>query len=135
MTLSSSRRKQNSDRSELLGRTFADEFTLSDLADRVDINLASCHALLAVLTDVGYVSRNPRLKTYSLGSVLVALGNAAVRRHPAIEHAHGQARQLSEDLGLTVTVTALAGQDIAFLERVGNTDPGTSGCRWVNGSP
>ena len=79
-----------------------DEFTLSDIADRVDINLASCHALLAVLTDAGYVSRNPRLKTYSLGSVLVALGNAAVRRHPAIEHAHEQARQLSEDLRLAV---------------------------------
>jgi DNA-binding IclR family transcriptional regulator len=100
-----------------------DEFTLSDLAHRVDINLASCHALLAVLTEAGYVSRNPRLKTYSVGSVLVALGNAAVRRHPAIDHAHQQARLLSEELGLAVTVTALAGQDIAFLERVGEHRP------------
>ena len=100
-----------------------DEFTLSDLADQVDINLASCHAVLAVLTDAGYVSRNPRLKTYSLGSVLVALGNAAVRRHPAIEGAREQAGRLTEDLKLTVTVTALAGQDIVFLERVGEHRP------------
>jgi DNA-binding IclR family transcriptional regulator len=100
-----------------------DGFTLSGIADELDINLASCHALLAVLTDAGYVSRDRRLKTYSLGSVLVALGNAAVRRHPAIEHAHEQARLLSEDLKLAVTVTALAGQDIAFLERVGKHRP------------
>src|SRR5580658_9855639 len=100
-----------------------DEFTLSDIADALDINLASCHALLAVLTEAGYVTRNPRLKTYSLGSVLVALGNAAMRRHPAIEHAHEQARRLSEDLKLAVTVTALAGEDIVFLERVGEHRP------------
>jgi DNA-binding IclR family transcriptional regulator len=100
-----------------------DEFTLSDLAERLDINLASCHALLGVLTEAGYLSRNARLKTYSLGSVLVALGNAAVGRHPAIGQAHEQAYQLSEDLKLAVTITALAGEDIVFLERVGEHRP------------
>jgi DNA-binding IclR family transcriptional regulator len=101
----------------------AEEFTLSDLAARLDINLASSHALLSVLTEAGYVTRNPRLKTYSLGPVLVALGNAAVKRHPGIEHAHQEARRLTEELNLAVSVTALAGEDIAFLERVGEHLP------------
>jgi len=101
----------------------SEEFTLSDLATRLDINLASTHALLAVLTAAGYVSRNQRLKTYSVGPVLVALGNAAVQRHPAIEAALGEARRLSRELGLAVAVTALAGEDIAFLERVGEHLP------------
>ncbi len=100
-----------------------EEFTLSDLAGRLDINLASTHALLAVLTDAGYVSRSQRLRTYSLGPVLSALGNAAVRRHPAIEHAHMEALGLSEELDLAVAVTALAGEDIVFLEHVGEHRP------------
>ena len=100
-----------------------DEFSLSEIAQQLGINLASSHALLTVLGDAGYVSRNPRLKTYTLGSVLVALGNAAERRHPAIQQAHDQARELSEDLELAVTVTALAGEDIVFLERVGEHRP------------
>jgi DNA-binding IclR family transcriptional regulator len=100
-----------------------EEFTLSDLVARLGINLASTHALLAVLTEAGYLTRNQRLKTYSLGPVLVALGNAAVQRHPAIEHAHREAPRLSEELNLAVAVTALAGEDIAFLERVGEHRP------------
>jgi DNA-binding IclR family transcriptional regulator len=100
-----------------------EEFTLSDLSARLEINLASTHALLAVLTEAGYVSRNQRLKTYSVGPVLVALGNAAVRRHPAIESALHEARRLSAELCLAVAVTALAGEDIAFLERVGEHLP------------
>ena len=101
----------------------AEEFTLTDLAAKLDINLASAHALLAVLTDAGYVTRHQRLRTYSLGPSVVALGNAALERHPAIEHAHQEARRLSGELGLGVAVTALAGNDILFLERVGEHRP------------
>ncbi len=100
-----------------------EEFTLTDLAAKLDINLASAHALLAVLTDAGYVTRHQRLRTYSLGPAVVALGNAALERHPAIEHAHREARRLSGVLGLGVAVTALAGNDILFLERVGEHRP------------
>lgn len=97
----------------------AEEFTLSDLVARLDINLASAHALLAVLTEAGYVTRHPRLRTYSLGPIVVAIGNAALDRHPAIAKAHEEARRLSDELGLGVAVTALAENDIVFLERVG----------------
>jgi DNA-binding IclR family transcriptional regulator len=101
----------------------AEEFTLSDLAARLSINLASAHALLAVLTEAGYVARHQRLRTYSLGPSVVALGNAALKRHPAIDHAHEEARHLAEGLGLGVAVTARAGDDIVFLERVGQHRP------------
>ena len=97
----------------------ADEFTLSDLATELDINVASAHAVLGVLTDEGYLVRNPRLRTYSLGPSVVALGSAALERHPAVDHARDEARRLSEELELGVAVTALAGDDIVFLARVG----------------
>jgi DNA-binding IclR family transcriptional regulator len=97
----------------------ADEFTLSDLASELDINVASAHAVLGVLTDAGYLVRHPRLRTYALGPSVVALGSGALERHPAIDHARDEARRLSEELGLGVAVTALAGDDIVSLARVG----------------
>ena len=60
-------------------------FTLSDLAERLGINVASMHALLGALTDAGYLARHPRLRTYTLGPSVVALGTAALETHPAID--------------------------------------------------
>jgi DNA-binding IclR family transcriptional regulator len=97
----------------------ADEFTLSDIAERLDINLASAHALLAVLVDAGYASRHPRLRTFTLGPSVVALGSAALERHPAIDLARDAARELSAQLDLELAVTAVAGDDIVFLARAG----------------
>jgi DNA-binding IclR family transcriptional regulator len=96
-----------------------DSFSLSDLAGRLDINLASAHALLTVLTDAGYVSRNPRLRTYTLGPSVIALGSAALETHPSVDVARDVARDLSDELDLEVAVTALAGDDIMFLARAG----------------
>jgi DNA-binding IclR family transcriptional regulator len=96
-----------------------DEFTLSDLAAELGINVSSAHAVLGALTEGGYVVRTPRLRTYSLGPSVVALGSGALERHPAVDHARDEARRLSDELGLGVAVTALAGDDIIFLARVG----------------
>ena len=101
-------------------------FTLSDLADRLGINVASMHALLNALTDDGYLVRNPRLKTYALGPAVVALGTAALETHPAIDLARDAARDLAKSTGLEVAVTTVAGDDeIVFVARVG--DPSARG--------
>jgi DNA-binding IclR family transcriptional regulator len=97
----------------------ADAFTLSDLAARLEINVASAHALLGVLTDAGYLVRHPRLRTYTLGPSVVALGSAALERHAAIDLARDAARDLAREVGLEVAVTAPAGDDIVFLARAG----------------
>jgi DNA-binding IclR family transcriptional regulator len=100
-----------------------EQFTLSDISDRLDINLASAHALLNTMEDAGYVTRHPRLRTYSLGTSVVALGNAALQCHPAIACANQEAQRLSAELELSVAVTAAAGEDIVFLGRMGEHRP------------
>jgi DNA-binding IclR family transcriptional regulator len=97
----------------------AEAFTLSDLASRLGINVASAHALLGVLTDAGYVTRHPRLRTFTLGPSVVALGSAALECHAAIDLARDAARDLARDVGLEVAVTAPAGDHIVFLARAG----------------
>lgn len=96
-----------------------DGFTLSELAKRLEINVSSCHATLAVLTDAGYLVRHSRLRTYSLGPSAVALGSAALESHEVIDIARDAARQLARELDLEVSVTAPAGNDIVFLARAG----------------
>lgn len=97
----------------------SEAFTLSDLADRLAINLASTHAVLGALADAGFVVRHPRLRTFTLGPSVVALGNAALERHAVIDMARDAAKQLAADLHLEVAVTAPAGQEIVFLARAG----------------
>jgi DNA-binding IclR family transcriptional regulator len=96
-----------------------DAFTLSDLAARLGINVASAHALLTVLVEAGYLSRSQRSRSYTLGQSVVALGTAALERHPAIDMARDAARELADATELEVAVTVPAGSDIVFLARAG----------------
>jgi DNA-binding IclR family transcriptional regulator len=100
-----------------------ESFTLSDLASRLQVNLASTHAVLAVLTDAGYVTRHPRLRTFMLGASVAALGTAALECHPVIDMARDAARELARETELEVAVTAAAGGDIVFLARAGEPSP------------
>jgi DNA-binding IclR family transcriptional regulator len=106
-----------------LASNATEEYKLSDLATSLEINLASAHALLTALTDAGYLVRHPRLRTYSLGPTVIALGSAALQVYPAIDDAQDEARRLSEELNLGVAVTTLSGDDILFLSRIGEYRP------------
>jgi DNA-binding IclR family transcriptional regulator len=100
-----------------------EDYTLSDLASRLGINVASMHAVLGVLAEAGYVSRHPRLRTYTLGPAVVALGTAALERHRAIDLARDAARDVARQTGLEVAVTAQAGDEIVFVARSGRHSP------------
>ncbi len=94
-------------------------FTISELVKHLDMNIASAHATLAVLSDVGFTVRDPAHRTYVLGPALAATGFAALQQHPAIEAAIQQADLLAEDLDAEVGVSAIAGRDVIVLARRG----------------
>ena len=94
-------------------------FTISELVKHLDMNIASAHATLAVLSDVGFTVRDPAHRTYVLGPALAATGFAALQQHPAIEAAIQQADVLAEDLDAEVGVSAIAGRDVVLLARRG----------------
>jgi DNA-binding IclR family transcriptional regulator len=101
-------------------------FTISELVKHLDMNIASAHATLAVLSDVGFTVRDPAHRTYVLGPALAATGFAALQQHPAIEAAIQQAELLAGDLDAEVGVSAIAGRDVVLLARRG-PEPRTSG--------
>lgn len=98
----------------------AEQFTLSELAKRLDVGVSSMHGILGVLAEAGYVDRHPRLRTYRLGPSVVAVGSAALEYHRAIDLARSAAIELAERLEIEVAVTAPAGDDILFLARAGD---------------
>jgi DNA-binding IclR family transcriptional regulator len=96
-----------------------ESFTLSELARRLDMNSASAHAVLAVLTDAGYLSRHPSHKTYGIGPAVVTLGDAARERHRHLDVARREMRALASELGVQIVATMAATDEIVFLDRIG----------------
>lgn len=101
----------------------SEAYTLSELARRLDVNLASTYAVCRALTAAGYLTRHPRHRTYMLGPAVIAAGSAALVAHPAIDAARDEANRLAEATGLQATVTALAGDAAVFVATAGRQQP------------
>ncbi|MEX5632677.1 IclR family transcriptional regulator [Parafrankia sp. FMc2] len=91
-------------------------FSLSELARQLDLNKATAHAMLAALTDSGWLLRDTAHKTYRLGAALVPIGGAAAGadRH-ALELARPHMLRLSDELGVQVVASTVLGDDIVVL--------------------
>lgn len=100
-----------------------EDFTLSELARRLDLNKATCHAMLLTLTEAGYLLRHPTRLTYRLGPALIALGSAAQGQFEAVDFARDEMRALSEDLGVECIASAVVDNEIVILSRSGTPLP------------
>ena len=99
-------------------------FSLSELCRRLDINKATAHAMLTALADSGFLLRNPRDKSYTLGPALIALGSAAAaRRLELVEFARSPMQALAADTGLQCVVSSAMGEEIVFLAVAGEVVP------------
>lgn len=99
-------------------------FSLSELCRRLDINKATAHAMLTALSDSGFLLRNPRDKSYTLGPALIALGSAAAaRRLELVEFARSPMQHLAADTGLQCVVSSAMGEEIVFLAVAGEVVP------------
>ncbi len=94
-------------------------FTLSELARRLELNKATAHALLATLTDAGYLLRHPTRLTFQLGPSLIALGAAAHGQFEAADFAREEMRSLSDELGLECLATTAVGDEMLIVSRAG----------------
>jgi DNA-binding IclR family transcriptional regulator len=86
--------------------------TLSEIARRVGVNVASLHAVLGALEEAAYLTRDPASKTYRLGFVPIAVGQSALQEHPVIDHARRHADALAARLELECIVGVVVGSDL-----------------------
>jgi DNA-binding IclR family transcriptional regulator len=89
-------------------------FTLSELSSALNVSPASMSAVLLALSESGYIVRDPRHRTFTLGPALVAAGHSASQRHPVIEAARPELVRLAPFGGECVGSVAV-GDDIMIL--------------------
>jgi DNA-binding IclR family transcriptional regulator len=93
-------------------------FTLSELARRLDLNKATCHAMFTAMETHGLLLRHPVTKAYTLGPALIGLAEAvAPSEYHALEMARAKMDELSEDLGLAAIVSGRVGDEMVVLAR------------------
>ena len=97
---------------ELLGQAPAEGMTLSELARATGINPASCHSVLSVLSQRGYLVRSPASRRFTLGPLPVALGQSALTAQPLLARARIAADRVGAEAGLPVLISAAVGDDI-----------------------
>ena len=91
----------------------------SELSNRLGINPASTHNLLMALTECGYLSRDPKTRTFSLGAALVAIGDAALRENPIVDEARVEMGKLAKELDRGAVALVRAGSDALCIARAG----------------
>jgi DNA-binding IclR family transcriptional regulator len=109
---------------ELLASPAGASSRLVDVARELDIAQGTAHAILAVLCDRGWVSRDPVDRTFSLGPALGVTAARADGTRPLAHAARTAALRLAEELDVTTSVTELAGEVIVLtFFGGGGTDP------------
>jgi DNA-binding IclR family transcriptional regulator len=92
------------------------ELTLSEIAGELDLSIATCHAITAVLVGRGYLLRDPVGKTFTLGPALIAAGKAAELAMPEVRRARSRVAALAEELGVEAVASTVAGGWITVVE-------------------
>ena len=104
---------------EMLAAHPDERFTLSEVARRCDLNKATAHALLSALSERGVLLRHPEEKRYSLGPVLVSIGEAARRGYAAVDFVGPSLDALARDTGLWARAWRVNGDDICVVAEAG----------------
>lgn len=102
-------------------------FTLSEIVKGTQINLASCHAILNVLAERGYVSRCERQKLYRLGPALYAMGQVALSSQPLLDKAREAAEVLCRELDTPTLVSAVIAEEIVGVVACDTPDGRSAG--------
>ena len=97
----------------------AEPYTLSQLARELDVNASSMHGILGVMTQTGFVRRHPVHKTYSLGPMAVAAGQAAQAQNREVELAKQEAAKVADARGLRWSIVAAIDGSMVTLGRGG----------------
>ncbi|MEX5632670.1 IclR family transcriptional regulator [Parafrankia sp. FMc2] len=102
---------------ELLAARPGEALSLSEIARRLNLNKASGHAIVTLLSDRGYLIRDHE-KSYSLGPSLLPLATTYLDEHDALSHARAEMNMLSRELELDCVASTVVGDEIVVLARV-----------------
>jgi DNA-binding IclR family transcriptional regulator len=98
-------------------------FGLTEMTRRLNLNKATCHAILTTMANYGFLVQHPRTKAYRLGPSIIAAGHAAFAQFPVLEYARPELEGLKNDLQLGFAVTARSKMHQVLLALYGHATP------------
>lgn len=102
--------------------------SLSEIADRVNMPVASCHRIIGTLLRRELVVRDlQRKKSYSVGAKLFQMASAAYFQQPIVPLFHSTADVLKNELHEAVNLSVLAGSHALVVAHVSWPFAGTFG--------
>lgn len=94
------------------------EFTLTELAKRLQLSMGAAQRITHTLTSLGYLRKNAKTKTYQLSAKWLSIGFAFLNHSELREITLPYLKQLNEETNETVSLAVLDGDEVLFVERV-----------------
>ena len=91
---------------------------LSEASEHLGVANSTAHRLMAMLAYHGFARQEPGSRAYVAGPALVEIGLAAVRELDIRRHARPVLERLAASLGETVSLVALEGGTVRYLDAV-----------------
>jgi len=98
-------------------------FGLTEMTRRLNLNKATCHAILTTMANYGFLVQHPKTKAYRLGPSIIAAGNAAFAQFPVLEYARPELEALQNDLDIGFAVTGRSKLHQVLLALYGHATP------------
>jgi len=107
---------------EVLGQ-HQDGCSLAELVDALALPKQTLHRLVGQLEYAGVLTREPRSRRLQLGTRLEQFAIATLMNGPGRRERHAILQAVVDSIGETCNLTALAGTDIVYLDRVETSWP------------
>lgn len=95
-----------------------DELRVTDCANDLGVARSTAHRLLSMLAYHGFLRRNTARRTYLAGEVLISLGLSVIRNLDIRTRARPFMEALSQEVGETVNLMLLEGDEVRFVDAV-----------------
>jgi DNA-binding IclR family transcriptional regulator len=106
----------------LLARHPEERLSATQIARRLELNLATCQAILATLTESGFVVRSTEDRAFTVGPALIRLGDAARSLNPALTAVGEALEALYRETGYPCAAAVVRDQHLVVARRVGPQD-------------
>ena len=98
-------------------------FGLTEMTRRLNLNKATCHAILTTMANYGFLVQHPKTKAYRLGPSIIAAGHAAFAQFPVLEYARPELEGLQSDFNIGFAVTGRSKLHMVLLALYGHATP------------
>ena len=95
-----------------------EELPLREVAARTDLNVSTCHHLLATLVKRGYAGRSRLGKLYFIGNKVSELSHRRFSQFNIVEMAMPELRRLNQQTGEAVQLSTMQGYELVMLAKL-----------------